>query len=43
MIIYTNFIRHLKSKNPEAINYVLDTYGNLIYKISYMNLNSKGT
>jgi RNA polymerase sigma-70 factor (ECF subfamily) len=41
MIDNTNFIKHLKFKNPEAINYVLDTYGNLIYKISYMNLNSK--
>jgi len=41
MIDNTNFIRHLKSKDPEAINYVLDTYGNLIYKISYMHLNSR--
>ena len=41
MIDNTNFIRYLKSKDPDAINYVLDTYGNLIYKICYMNLNSR--
>lgn len=41
MIDKTNFINHLKTKDPEAINYILNNYGNLIYKISYMNLNSK--
>lgn len=40
MITQDNFIEELKNKNEEALEYVLDTYGNLIYKISYMHLNS---
>lgn len=41
MVTNNNFIQELKLKNPVALDYVLDTYGNLVYKISYMNLKSK--
>lgn len=30
-----NFIDELKKKNYKAMNYIVDTYGNLIYKIVY--------
>lgn len=35
------FIDELKKRNPKALEYVLDTFGNLIYKLAYMQLNSK--
>lgn len=41
MVTSENFIQELKNRNPDALDYVLDTFGNLIYKICYMNLNSK--
>lgn len=41
MIDSNNFISKLKNRDSNALSYVLDTYGNLIYKIAYMNLNSK--
>jgi len=40
MITQTNFISELQSRNPEALNYIVDKYGNLIYKIAYSNLKS---
>ena len=39
MITNKNFIQELKLKNPDAIDYILDSFGDLIYKIAYMNLN----
>lgn len=41
MIDDLNFVKELKNKNQEALLYVLDTYGNLIYRIAYTNTNSK--
>lgn len=41
MIAESNFIDELKNQNPKAIDYVMDTYGNLIYRIAYMYLDSK--
>ncbi|WP_297638514.1 sigma-70 family RNA polymerase sigma factor [uncultured Clostridium sp.] len=38
MLTKENFIKELKNKNQEAIEFVLDEYGNLIYKIAYMHL-----
>lgn len=35
------FIEELKKGNPNALEYVLDIFGNLIYKLAYMQLNSK--
>lgn len=35
------FIEELKKRNPDALEYVLDAFGNLIYKLAYMQLNSK--
>lgn len=40
MLTTKNFIKELKLKNPEALDFLLDTFGNLIYKIAYMNLKS---
>ncbi|MGG5460989.1 sigma-70 family RNA polymerase sigma factor [Clostridium sp. B9] len=36
-----NFIRHLKKKNPKALDYVFDNYGNLIFKVAYSVLNNR--
>lgn len=41
MIDDSNFIEELKERNPDSLDYVMDTYGNLIYRIAYMHLNSK--
>lgn len=41
MIDDLNFVKELKNKNQDALLYVLDTYGNLIYRIAYTNTNSK--
>lgn len=41
MLDESNFILELKNKNPLALNYVLKTFGNLIYRIAYMHTNSK--
>lgn len=41
MVTDKNFIQELRQKNPAALDYMLDNYGNLIYKIAYMNLSSK--
>lgn len=40
MITKTNFISELQSRNPEALNYIVDKYVDLIYKIAYTNLRS---
>lgn len=40
MITQTNFISELQSRNPEALNYIVDKYGDIIYKIAYSNLHS---
>lgn len=40
MINNINFINQLKLQNPDALLYVLDNFGNLVYKIAYSNLNS---
>lgn len=36
-----NYIKEIRSKNPEALTFVTMNYGNLIYKIAYTTLNSK--
>lgn len=40
MINNSNFINQLKLQNPDALLYVLDNFGNLVYKIAYSNLKS---
>lgn len=37
----TNFIKELKNKNHKAMDYLVDTYSNLIYKVVYSILYSK--
>lgn len=37
-----NLIEQLKSKNPKALDYIVDVYGNLLYKSIYSVLNSYG-
>lgn len=41
MITNSNFIEELKNRNPAALAYVLDSFGDLIYKLAYMNLYEK--
>lgn len=41
MVTDNNFIQELRNQNPDALDYILDTFGNLIYKIAYLNLNSR--
>ncbi|MBD7910255.1 MULTISPECIES: sigma-70 family RNA polymerase sigma factor [Clostridium] len=40
MINNSNFINQLKLQNPDALLYVLDNFGNLVYRIAYSNLRS---
>ncbi|MGL4772681.1 MAG: sigma-70 family RNA polymerase sigma factor [Clostridium sp.] len=40
MVNQNNFIDELKNYNEEALNYILDVYGNLIYKVAYNELKS---
>lgn len=40
MINDSNFIQQLKLQNSDALVYVLDNFGNLVYKIAYSNLHS---
>ncbi|MDS0525549.1 sigma-70 family RNA polymerase sigma factor [Clostridium sp. SHJSY1] len=40
MVNNLNFITQLKLQNPDALLYVLDNFGNLVYKIAYSNLHS---
>lgn len=40
MITQDNFVEELKNKNEQALEFVLYNYGNLIYKIAFMYLNS---
>lgn len=41
MIDERNFIEALKRKDPRALNYVIDKYSNMIYKVSYAVLKSR--
>ncbi|MGL5086829.1 MAG: sigma factor, partial [Clostridium sp.] len=41
MITSENFIAELKYKNTEALDYVLDKYSNLIYRVAFKVLNNK--
>ncbi|AGX42538.1 sigma-70 family RNA polymerase sigma factor [Clostridium saccharobutylicum] len=36
-----NFLKELRNHNPKALDYVFDTYGNLIFKVAYSVLNSR--
>lgn len=36
-----NFIRYLRRKNPKALDYVFNNYGNLIFKVAYSVLNNR--
>lgn len=36
-----NFLRELRNHNPKALDYVFDTYGNLIFKVAYSVLNNR--
>jgi RNA polymerase sigma-70 factor (ECF subfamily) len=38
-----NFINELKKKNYKSMDYIVDIYGNLIYKISYSVLYKNNT
>lgn len=40
MINNDNFIDELKNNNEDVLNFLVDTYGNLIYRIAYNELNS---
>ena len=40
MVNSNNFIMELKKRNPQALEYVIDNFGNLVYKIAYGYLNS---
>lgn len=40
MIDQSNFISELKNKNEEALTFVIEEYGNYIYKIAYLYSNS---
>lgn len=35
-----NFIKQIKSKNPEALDFVVDSYSNLVFKVTRSVLNS---
>ncbi len=41
MVNKENFIRGLKNKNPKALDYVIDNYSNLIFKVSYSVLQNR--
>lgn len=41
MVNKENFIRGLKKKNPKALDYVIDNYSNLIFKVSYSVLQNR--
>ncbi|MGL5353462.1 MAG: sigma-70 family RNA polymerase sigma factor [Clostridium sp.] len=41
MVTSENFVSELKQKNTEALDYVLDKYSNLIYKVAFKVLNNK--
>lgn len=36
-----NYIRELKLKNIESLNFIIDTYSNLLFKVAYSVLNSR--
>lgn len=36
-----NFLKELRNHNPKALDYVFDTYGNLIFKVAYSVLNNR--
>lgn len=39
-ISHDNLVRELKNKNPDALEFTIDTYGKLLYTIAYNVLNS---
>lgn len=41
-ITETNLVEQLKNKNTKALDYLVDTYGNLLYKSIYNVLNNYG-
>ncbi|MGL5087398.1 MAG: sigma-70 family RNA polymerase sigma factor [Clostridium sp.] len=41
MVTSENFVSELKRKNTEALDYILDNYSNLIYKVAFKVLNNK--
>lgn len=41
MIDKDNFLKHLKNKNPKALDYIIDNYSNVIFKVSYGVLNNR--
>lgn len=41
MINELNFIEELKNKNPLALEFVLSTFGNFMYRVAYKYTNSK--
>lgn len=41
MVTSKNFISELKNNNTEALDYVLDKYSNLIYRVAFKVLNNK--
>lgn len=41
MINETNYIKELKNKNIEALEYIADKYSNLLFKVAYSILNNR--
>lgn len=41
MIDKYNFINKIKKKNPKALEYIVDTYSNVIFKVAYGVLNNR--
>lgn len=41
MINSKNYIAYLKSKNLEALDYIIDKYSNLMFKVAYSVLNNR--
>ncbi|NKF07333.1 sigma-70 family RNA polymerase sigma factor [Clostridium gasigenes] len=41
MVGKENFLKQLKKKNPKALEYVIDTYSNGIFKVAYGVLNNR--
>ena len=36
----TNFIKQIKAKNTDALDYIVDSYSNLVFKVIYSVLTS---
>lgn len=41
MVNKDNFIKNLKNRNPRALDYVIEEYSNLVFKVSYSVLKNR--